>query len=125
MTIRSFLKEQTSIPESIEKQLPEGAPKVSTVLSAIANSLPSLPTKLGSATSKSSVPKLREFITSVEEKMPDVLPKFTPKEETASHIPQQAEGDTTVAETPQAKPIFGRYGVSKRGTIVPDKGTEI
>lgn len=125
MAIRNFLKKQTSIPESIEKQLPEGAPKVSTVLSAIANSLPSLPTKLSSATSKSSAPKLREFITSIEEKMPGVLPKFAPKEETTTYIPPQVKGGTTVTETPQAKPIFGRYGVSKRGTITPDKETEI
>lgn len=118
MTIRSFLKKQASIPESIEKQLPKGAPKVSTVLSAIADSLPSIP-KSSSRSTKAGLPKLREFIGSIEEKMPEALPKFSPGVENVGPV------EIVEQKTPQAKPIFGRYGVSKRGTITPDKETEI
>ena len=104
MLFRS-LKRQASIPESIERQLPSFAPKVSSVLSAIANTLPNTPK---SSNSKSL--KIREFVSSIEERMPEVLPKFTVEER-----PLSARPEIHTAPVPRSRAV---YGADKRGSLM-------
>jgi len=109
MSIKDVLKKQTSIPESIEKQLPAVAPKISKILYAVADSLPNISNpKIGH---KSKTPKLREFVSSIEEKMPNVFPRFVPETEPCSPC---AESKTQSAPLPRSR---ATYGVDKRGTI--------
>jgi len=106
--VKEFLKRQASIPESIERQLPSFAPKVSKVLSAIADTLPNAPR---SSTPKSL--KIREFVSSIEEKMPEVLPRFTVEEKpTPTFSPSLAN---KLAPAPRSRVV---YGADKRGTLM-------
>jgi len=115
MSIKDVLKKQTSIPESIEKQLPTIAPKISKILYAVADSLPNISNpKLGKS---STTPKLREFVSSIEEKMPDVFPRFVTGTEPYSESKIVRTGPISRAievETPVGFPV---YSVDKRGTV--------
>lgn len=115
--ISDILKRQVTIPESIEKQLPGGVPKISKVLYAFADSLPSIPR---SKNSKAGLPKFREFISSVEEKMPETLPRFSSIQKevipmTESKIVETAPIlESIEEEIPAGFPV---YGADKRGTV--------
>lgn len=118
MSIKDVLKKQTSIPESIEKQLPTVAPKISKILYAVADSLPNISNpKLGKS---SKTPKLREFISSIEEKMPDVFPRFVP--ETEPYVEPKTQSKTQLTPQPRSR---ATYGVDKRGTIILTEDKEL
>jgi len=75
MDPKDFLKKQASVPEAIERQLPPIAPKISKILVAVADSLPSIAIPTGS---KSKTSKIREFIKSAaEEKIAQPLSGLT------------------------------------------------
>lgn len=121
--IGDILKRQITIPESIEKQLPEGAPKISKVLYAVADSLPGIP---HSKNSKASIPKFREFISSVEEKMPETLPRFSSIQEKVAPMTESKIIETApISEAIEEKPPVGFpvYGADKRGTVDTSKLT--
>jgi len=121
-SIRDILKRQTTIPESIEKQLPGGAPKISKVLYAVADSLPSIP---HSKNSKVGIPKFREFISSVEEKMPETLPRFSSIQEVTPMAESKIVETAPISEAIEEKPPVGFpvYGADKRGTVDTSKLT--
>jgi len=75
--MNKFLKRQVAIPQAIENQLPQGVPKISSVLASIAETLPGMPNVPATTTHSSKAFPFREFISSMEEKMPASLPKFT------------------------------------------------
>ena len=117
---KDFLKRQVAVPESIEKQLPAFAPKLSKVLYAVADSLPEIPLP-GGLNTKAGATKLREFVSSAEEKVSEILPKFTPGvTERPTMIPEAKIVKTVpISKSYEEQPPAGFpvYGVDKRGTV--------
>jgi len=109
-TIKDLLKGPLSVPRSIEASLPKGAPQVSSVMESVRASLPegpeipaaaALPT---AAPQLPQVPKVTEFIKSIEAGLPAGLPKMP-------------TGGTPERGEIEEKGVKPQVGVATRGSL--------
>jgi len=111
-TIKEMLKAPIQLPRSIEASLPKGAPQVSSVMESVRASLPegpqipaaaALPT---AAPQLPQVPRVTEFIKSIEAGLPAGLPK----------MPQNLGSSPERGEI-EEKGVKPQAGVATRGSL--------